>query len=232
MRKTIIQNKEKDIHKVPICQASYRIIPSHYPPIQLFENLLDPSELDAAYALEALTNDRIQDEVGNIALVAPKDRVAGVGSTPIMAAFTHIGVPSRFTAGRFGVYYAGLDLNTALIEAKMSRARFLKATNESAQTLTMRCYQCRIDAVVVDVRNDSKAHTPNDYTYSQTLGKSLREKGEMGILYRSVRNPSGECIAALKPTAMVPPANQAEHYQFHWNGTSIDLVSQILEDLA
>ena len=38
---------------------TYRLIPSHFPPIALFENLLDPTELEAAYALESLTNDRL-----------------------------------------------------------------------------------------------------------------------------------------------------------------------------
>jgi hypothetical protein len=54
---------------------SYRLVPSHFPPIALFENLLEPDELEAAYALESLTNDRLRDEVGDIALVDPKDRV-------------------------------------------------------------------------------------------------------------------------------------------------------------
>jgi len=90
------------MRKLDVHGDTYRLIPSHYPPIALFENLLDPQELDAAYALESLTNDRLQDEVGNIALVAPEDRVTGPGTTAIMAAFTHVGVESRFTKGRFG----------------------------------------------------------------------------------------------------------------------------------
>lgn len=118
------------MRKEDVISDTYRLIPSHYPPIALFENLLDPSELDAAYALESLTNDRLQDEVGNIALVPPEDRVTGPGTTAIMAAFTHVGVESRFTKGRFGVYYAGLDLDTAIAESKFSRARFMSATNE------------------------------------------------------------------------------------------------------
>ena len=54
---------------------TYRIIPSHFPPISLFENLLDPDELEAAYALESLTNARLQDEAGHILLVEKDDRV-------------------------------------------------------------------------------------------------------------------------------------------------------------
>lgn len=49
------------MRKEDIYSDTYRLIPSHYPPIALFENLLDPGELDAAYALESLTNDRLQD---------------------------------------------------------------------------------------------------------------------------------------------------------------------------
>src|SRR5690606_26256887 len=91
------------MHSVVVQGDSYRLIPSHFPPIALFENLLDPRELDAAYALESLTNDRVRDQVGNIALVSPDDRVTGNGTTAIMAAFTHVGIESRFTKGLYGV---------------------------------------------------------------------------------------------------------------------------------
>lgn len=206
---------------------TYRLIPSHFPPIALFENLLDPQELEIAYALEGLTNDRLQDQVGNIALVAPEDRVTGPGTTAIMAAFTHIGVPSRFTAGSYGVYYAGLSLDTAITESRFSRGRFLQATAEEPQILTMRCYICSVNASFVDVRNDSLAHDPDSFAYAQGIGRELKLNRELGILYRSVRHPGGECIAALRPKALTPPALQAGHYQFHWDGNSITNVFSI-----
>lgn len=205
----------------PVHGNTYRLIPSHFPPIALFENLLDASELDAAYALESLTNDRLQDEVGNIALVAPEDRMAGPGTTAIMAAFTHIGIPSRFTDGRFGIYYAGLSLETALAESRFSRGRFLRATDEPPQVLTMRCYHCEVHASLVDVRADEQVHNPDSFVYAQAIGRQLKSNNEMGILYRSVRHTGGECIAALRPKALTPPAIQAGHYQFHWDGNSI-----------
>lgn len=210
--------------------STYRLIPSHFPPIALFENLLDPDELDAAYALESLTNDRLQDEVGNIALVAPEDRVTGPGTTPIMAAFTHIGVPSRFSSGHYGVYYAGLTLETALAESRFSRARFMRATDEAPQIITMRCYQCALDAELVDVRGDALAHDPESFAYAQELGRQFKTDNEWGILYRSVRHSGGECIAALRPKALLPPAIQTGHYQFHWDGqqiTDVFLLSKV-----
>jgi hypothetical protein len=208
---------------------SYRLVPSHFPPIALFENLLEPDELEAAYALESLTNDRLRDEVGDIALVDPQDRVTGPGSTPIMAAFTHIGAPSRFTDGRFGVYYAGLSLKTALAESRFSRSRFFSATDEPPQVLTMRCYRCRVSGELVDVRGLAEVHTPNDFNAGQSVARKLREQDHLGILYRSVRDPGGECIAALRPNLLHAPAIQTAHYQFHWDGQSISNVFELRE---
>ncbi len=215
--------------RVEVQGDSYRLIPSHYPPIKLFENLLDPSELDAAYALENLTNERLQDEVGNISLVVPADRVTGPGTTAIMAAFTHIGVESRFTKGKYGVYYAGLDRATAIAESKHSRARFLKATSEAAQVLTMRCYHCTVNASMVDVRQDKEIHNADSFVYAQSVGLQLRNQNELGILYNSVRRPGGECIAVLRPPALIPPAVLAGHYQFYWDGNSITQVLEMKE---
>ncbi len=215
--------------KVDVQGDSYRLIPSHFPPIGLFENLLDPQELDAAYALESLTNDRLQDEVGNIALVAPEDRMTGPGTTAIMAAFTHIGTESRFTKGQYGVYYAGLDLDTAIAESRFSRSRFLQATNEGPQILTMRCYHCVVDAALVDLRGNPKVHDPDSFVHAQTAGEQLKQQNELGILYDSIRRPEGKCVALLRPKALVPPAVQAGHYQFHWDGAQISSVLAVSE---
>ncbi len=217
------------MHKIAVNKPTYRLIPSHFPPIALFENLLDSSELEAAYALESLTNDRLQDQTGNIMLVPPQDRVTGNGTTAIMAAFTHIGIQSRFTQGHYGVYYAALNINTALAESKHSRARFMHATNEAPQILTMRCYECHINAPLIDLRNNLKVHNPNSFTYAQQLGEKLKHNNEYGVLYQSVRHPNGECIGALRPTALTPPAKQTSHYQYHWDGNKISHVCHIAE---
>ena len=207
--------------------TSYRLIPSHFPPLAFFENLLDPNELEAAYYLESLTNDRLLDEIGKISLVSPEDRISGPGTTAIMAAFTHIGVPSRFTNGDYGVYYAGMSLATAMSESKFSRSRFMQTTNEGPRILTMRTYTCEVNASLVDVRHDPLVHNPNSFANSQELGRMLKDQNELGILYKSVRHSGGECIAALRPKALIPPAIQAGHYQFHWDGNTITHVLSI-----
>jgi hypothetical protein len=96
---------------------AHRIIPSHYPPIDLFERIYDtPEELAIAFEIESMTNDRLLDEAGDVQLVAPEDRLVGPGSSPVMAAFTHLGFGSRFTNGDFGVYYAADSRETAIAE--------------------------------------------------------------------------------------------------------------------
>lgn len=212
--------------KTHLSKRCFRLIPSHYPPIQLFENLLDPDELEAAYYLESLTNDRLRDEVGDIALVAPEDRVTGNGTSAIMAAFTHTGIASRFSSGNYGVYYAGLTLDTALAESRHSRERFLSDTDEEALVLTMRCYECRVDAELVDLRGDEACHQ-EEWGNAQAQGLLIKTQDELGILYRSVRHSGGENIAILRPPALIPPANQTKHYHYHWNGQEITHVSEI-----
>tara|TARA_B110000211_G_scaffold55343_1_gene61569 strand:+ start:8684 stop:9334 length:651 start_codon:yes stop_codon:yes gene_type:complete len=214
------------LDKTHLSKRCFRLIPSHYPPIQLFENLLDPDELEAAYYLESLTNDRLRDEVGDIALVSPEDRVTGPGTSAIMAAFTHTGIASRFSSGNYGVYYAGLTLDTALAESRHSRERFLSDTDEEALVLTMRCYECRVDAELVDLRGDEACHQ-EEWGNAQAQGLLIKTQDELGILYRSVRHTGGENIAILRPPALIPPANQTKHYHYHWNGQEITHVSEI-----
>lgn len=212
--------------KTHLSKRCFRLIPSHYPPIQLFENLLAPDELDAAYYLESLTNDRLRDEVGDIALVSPEDRVTGNGTSAIMAAFTHTGIASRFSSGNYGVYYAGLTLDTALAESRHSRERFLSDTDEEALVLTMRCYVCQVDAELVDLRRDEACHQ-EEWATAQAQGQLIKNQDELGILYRSVRHNGGENIAILRPPALIPPANQTQHFHYHWNGQEITHVSEI-----
>ena len=83
--------------------------------------------------LEAMTNDRVRDETGQISLVPPEERISGPGTTPIMAAFTHLNPEgSRFSDGSFGVYYCAQELDTALAEVRYHQARFLRRTAEGS----------------------------------------------------------------------------------------------------
>jgi hypothetical protein len=93
-----------------------RIIPSRFPPIQLFERVADPADLDAVFAVEALTNTRIREELGELELLVPTDRVSGSGSSWIMAPFTHVSTPGgRFSTAAFDAHYASRKLGAASV---------------------------------------------------------------------------------------------------------------------
>ena len=94
-------------------RTSYRLIPSRYPTVGLFDAIADAADLDVVFVIEALTNPRIRDELGELRLVPADERMVGPGSTPIMAAFTHRNPEgSRFSDGSYGMYYAAQALET------------------------------------------------------------------------------------------------------------------------
>lgn len=200
--------------------ANHRMIPSKFPPIVLFEHLLDPNELDIAYELESLTNSRLRDEAGDISLVPREDRLVGPGSSPIMAAFTHIGFSSRFTDGQFGVYYAGLAIETAIRETVYHRERFLSSTQEPACQVVMRQYISQVQQPLLDIRHDTRLHDPDNYALPQQFARQQRQRQHWGLYYSSIRHPGGECIAVFRPIAL-SPVLQGSHFAYCWDGKSI-----------
>lgn len=202
----------------------YRVISSEFPPINFFENLVDPELMEELYYVESLTNDRLRDEVGDIALVSAEDCVTGPGSSPIMAAFTHTSTacPSRFSDGSYGVYYAARSLDTAIEETKFHRARFLAYTNEDPGEIDMRVYIGEVVKPMHDLQGDAYAylHDPDDWTPSQKFGLSLKNMNSWGIVYNSVRDQGGECIAALRPPCVSIP-RPGPHLSYVWDGKQI-----------
>lgn len=209
-------------------QRAYRIVSSRFPPVGVYDRIADPADLDALHAIEALTNPRLRQELGELSMVPPARRISGPGSTPVMAAFTHPNPEgSRFSDGSYGVFYAAHAVATAIEETVHHRERFLAATREPPIELQMRCYRTAISAMLHDVRGHwPKVHDPHDYSAGQALGKRLRAAGSNGIVFDSVRDPGGQCVAAFYPD-VVAPCVQAGHYLYRWNGARIDTVLEV-----
>lgn len=215
---------------IPAWDAAFRMINSAFPPITLFEDVLNPADLEMAYALEAMTNDRLLDQCGVLRRVPVEDRVSGPGSTPVMAAFTHIGKASRFTDGTYGIYYAANSQAAAIAETRFHQERFLAATNEPDIELTLRTYVNQVVKPVHDVRADfPELHDPDPARYgtSQAFASALREGASWGILYKSVRLGGHECVAAFRPPAVSLPA-QGKHVRYVWDAKS-QTISHVFE---
>lgn len=218
---------------LPEWNRAYRMINSAFPPITLFEDVLDPEDLQTAYALEALTNDRLAQEAGVLSRVRPEDRISGPGSSPVMAAFTHIGKTSRFTDGAYGVYYAASSQAAAIAETSYHQERFLAATNEPDIELTLRTYVNKVVKPMHDVRQHyPELHNPDPDAYgsSQAFARQLRETLSWGLLYNSVRLSGHECVAAFRPPAVSIP-KQGKHIRYVWSASSrkISFVFEVSE---
>lgn len=206
---------------LPDFEEVHRLIPSHFPPIDLFEHVSDPEDLEMVFEIESLTNDRLKDEIGNLALIPAEDRVCGLGSTPLMAAFTHISglKPTRFTDNtQYGVYYGANSLDTAFAETIFHREKFLSATNEKNTDITMRDYINTVSLELHDITDPrfSELHS-DDYTQSQAFARMLKEKKSNGLIYNSVRHKGGLCVAIFRPKAVSIPT-QGGHYTYRWCG--------------
>lgn len=211
---------------IPDWAKAYRVISSAFPPISVFEDVLDPDQLELAFAIEAMTNDRLLDEAGVLNRVARADRVSGPGSTPLMAAFTHIGAVSRFTDGTYGVYYCASSIEAAIAETRFHRERFLAATQEASLELTMRSYVNQVVKPLHDVRvGFAQLHDPDTagYPICHSFARDLRQQDSYGVVYNSVRLPGHECAAVFRPPALTIPV-QGAHYRYCWNGQRIEHV--------
>ncbi len=209
---------------------AYRIVPSRFPTIGVYDRIADPADIDALFAIEALTNPRLREEVGALKLVPTERRIGGPGSTPVMAAFTHLNPEgSRFSDGSWGVFYAAHGVATAVEETVYHRERFLAATAEPACDVQMRCYCTRVDSRLHDIRGGWRsAHDPDSYAVSIALARTLRDAGSNGIVFDSARHTGGECLAAFYPD-VVAPCVQAQHLIYRWDGVRIAQVLEVSE---
>ena len=202
----------------------YRIIPSRFPTINIFDRVASPEDFEALYQLEAMTNNRLRDEVGELSLVPPEQRKFGPGNGPIMAAFTHLNPQgSRFSDGNYGVFYAAQEQQAAIAETRYHSGNFLRATNERPQQLQMRVYHVEIAGQVHDasqVRPEDPLMAPDSWLAAQAYAKQLRASGSLGIHYRSVRLPGSLCIAAFS-TEILSNCRHGSQLLYQWDGKEI-----------
>jgi len=209
-------------------KPSWRIIPSRFPTIHLFEDVADPDDLEAVFEIEAMTNDRLRDEAGELQLVPPQDRISGPGSSYIMAAFTHLNPNgSRFSDGTWGVYYAAMNLDTAIAETRYHRTVFLRATNEKPMELDMRVLTADLKGQLYDIRGQQdqrkKLYDPKNYGASQAFARTLRKDNSNGIIHNSVRLRSGYCAAIFRPP-LLSNCRHGRHLCYVWDGNEISRV--------
>jgi hypothetical protein len=208
-----------------------RIIPSQFPPVDIFERVASAEDVDAVHAIESAFNPRLREARGDQALVPKGERVVGPGAGYIMAAFTHVSPDgSRFSNGTYGVFYAAQREATAIAETRFHRERFMRATQQARCELDMRVLTVTVRAPLHDLRRMRDIlpdiYRADDYTASQILGGALHAGGSNGVVYESVRHEGGKCVGVFRPSVLTH-CREAKHLRYIWNGTSIDNVLEV-----
>ena len=204
-------------------KGAARLIPSRYPVVGLLDRVASHDDLDALFELEAWTNDRINAELGGLHVLPRDEWVTGRPmATVVMAAYCH----PRPGGGRFsgedrGAWYAARAVTTALAESVYHRSRELAEVGAFDTRVQMRLYLADFGAKFHDVRARRRAweplYHPADYTHSQQFARALLDAGSNGVVYRSVRDAGGECIACFRPK-LVANIRVGGYYEYVWSG--------------
>ena len=213
---------------------AYRLVNSKFPPIALFDDVANPDEFEALYQIQALTNPRLQNEVGRIELIPRSEIPFGIpGCTYATAPFTHVNPEgSRFSDGSFGVLYLAATMEAALAEVHHHQDKYWSnVQNLNYERFVFRGLSCSfIDHSMKDATSlpmSDCIYDPDDYTHSRSLGKIVKDAGHRGIRYNSVRMQGSYCWALMSPKS-VSSIVQTAHYEMIWNGhiTGVNKISE------
>lgn len=215
-------------------QICYRLMPSKFPPIALFEDVANHEDFEILYNIQAITNPRLRQEVGNLHCIPPEERPYGIrGCSYALGPFVHLNpAGSRFSRGQFGIYYAAINVETAIAETRYHQERYFSSIDGlKYDRLSMRCLKTNFSASLHDISGEqyrqSNWYHADDYHYSQQLGDQLKKINSKGLVYDSVRNPGNLCFALLTPK-IISDVIQAAHYSYIWDGEKISVAMEML----
>ena len=195
---------------------TFRLIPSRFPPIGLFDTVATAADLAPVMELAGWTNDRLVAE--RIARLPQSEWVYGrANASVVMAAFLHVPPGGlRFNGRDLGAWYAAAALPTAIAEVGHHLRREAVATAATALTRQYRTYTARLEGAYLDLRGQQAARpeifASDSYGASQTLGESIRASGGAGILFDSLRHAGGLNVVAHRPRNILD-VTQGDHFE-------------------
>ncbi len=206
------------------------MVASRYPAKSVYDRIADATQFHAIIELEALTNPRVREEAGDVRKIRPQDAVSGPGATPIMASFAYSG-PSRFCDGFYGVYYAASDEATSITEVRYHTEKRLLEWHEPSIDVDKRMYSATITGNYDDIRMKTRRSplhgATSDYAYTQRYARRLYAENRVdGIVYKSVRNAGGECVAVFRPR-LISNCTIHKYFQFRWDGSRIVAIAEL-----
>ncbi len=205
-------------------QPVWRVVPTRFPPISIFERAARPEDMEDNLRLEMAFSPH-HGEAMRILAVPRGEWVSGPGCGFIMAPFVYPSA-SRFTDGSCGVFYAGLEEATAIAEVAWHRARFMAATDQGPMALEHQVLRASVTGTLADIRGQQARYPslydpdPGRYPAAQAWALERRAQGLDGVAYSSVRRADGQCTAVFRPRA-VGSCRILRPLHYLWDGRRI-----------
>ncbi len=198
----------------------YRLIPSRFPPVSVYEGLVANDRFDALVAVENLTNPRLRAEKRLVEKIGTDVSVPERLQNWNLAPFAY-GNPdgSTFFDENRPCLEVAEDRQTALAVSVAKREAFLASTKEPPIGLDMRMFKTPISGRFWDLRGFSAALEEDKRL---ALGAAIPSDAD-GILYHPAERPTATCIAIVK-NQVLGRTLQTVHYRYLWNGNRISLL--------
>jgi hypothetical protein len=195
--------------------GTHRLIPAKYGAESVLESLPLPSDVLADLSeLDAATNERKIAENGGNTAIGPGELLLGVPEAHIVnASFTHPGpFGGRFHSPQRGAWYAGFEIDTSIAEVGFHKRRFLADGRIQGQHAFDYIDFLSDFSGMFHTLDASELEScllpdpvPACYSAPQAIANRLLFEGSNGIVYPSVRQPTGTCIACFRPALVFHP---------------------------
>lgn len=207
----------------PAPRPTFRLIPSQFPPIGLFDTVATAADAAAVMELAGWTNDRLLTE--RINRLPQEQWVYGrPNSSIIMASFLHAAPNGmRFNGPDLGAWYACAAIKTAAAEVGHHLRREAVARAVPAMQRIYRSYTATLSGLHLDIRGRQKEfanlYETGSHAASQLFGEKIRSSDTAGIIYDSLRHEGGTNIVGYRPRN-ITEVTQADHYEITVRATS------------
>jgi RES domain-containing protein len=199
---------------------AFRLIPSRFPPVNVYEGLIANDRQDEIVAVENLTNPRLR-SLSRLQQTTQGD----VSADPRLqnwnlAPFAY-GNPdgSTFFGGDRPCLEVALERQTALAVSVAKRQTFMEATREAPIGLDMRMLCTPVNGTFWDLRDVSRLPSELDKKQRYELGAKMPEDAQ-GILYHPVERPAGTCLVIVTGDVL-QRSQQTVHFRYVWDGKRI-----------
>jgi hypothetical protein len=199
-------------------QDCCQLIPSRFPPVDVYERLELPELRAAALELEQHTNPRLAAMKHIETPSKPGDKAAHQFQNWNHAPFVYKNPEgSHFLGPAYGVAEMAVDLTAALLFAVQRREEFFGRTNEGAMGQDMRVLCRRVTGTFTDL-------TALDPALAQAerwkIGQKLYNDGATGVIHRRPAFAEHRFLSVFDGTAL-GRALQGAHYRFVWDGKTV-----------